>query len=147
IMSFTGSHRYIVDYLLEEVMSRQSEDIQHFLLSTAILSRLNASLCPSILGNHMEQEELCQQSPASSCASSRQCQEMLEYLERTSLFLIPLDQEQHWYRYHRLFGEALLARLLQLYPSQVVLFHPIISSFFDLLYHLISICFPADGLI
>jgi len=117
--SFTGSSRYIVDYLLEEVISRQSEEIQTFLLSTCVLDRMCASLCASVLDSRQEEDEQGRQSLSPPSNSSRYCQEMLEYLERTNLFLIPLDHERHWYRYHHLFAEALLARLDLLHPSLV----------------------------
>lgn len=117
--SFTGSSRYIVDYLLEEVISHQSEETQTFLLSTSVLDRMCASLCAYVLDNHQKGGEQEQQNLTRSLNPSRYCQEMLEYLERTNLFLIPLDHERQWYRYHHLFAEALLARLDLLHPSLV----------------------------
>jgi ATP/maltotriose-dependent transcriptional regulator MalT len=92
IQMFSGSHRYILDYLGEEVLSGQPEPVQQFLLKTSILERLSGSLCDSLLN-------------ASSSQST------LEYLEQTNLFLIPLDEERHWYRYHHLFADLLRARL------------------------------------
>ncbi len=91
IHDFTGSHRFVLDYLIEEVLSRQPEAVQRFLVQTAILHRLTASLCDAVTGE-----------------SSGQA--MLDYLERNNLFLIPLDQVQHWYRYHHLFADLLQAR-------------------------------------
>jgi ATP/maltotriose-dependent transcriptional regulator MalT len=131
ISSFTGSSRYIVDYLLEEVIGHQSEEIQTFLLSTAILSRLCAPLCASILGEKHKQEEQYQHSRSHLSDASRQCQEMLEYLERTNLFLIPLDDKRHWYRYHHLFAEALLARLTQLHPFLITELHRQASIWYE----------------
>lgn len=121
ISSFTGSNRYIVDYLLEEVIGRQPADAQTFLLSTAILSRMCASLCASILsgGQQQQEGEPRQESSAQAPDAIRQCQEMLEYLERANLFVIPLDRERRWYRYHHLFAEALLGRLSHLHPTRV----------------------------
>jgi LuxR family maltose regulon positive regulatory protein len=94
IRSFTGSHRFVLDYLLEEVLEQQSESVQTFLLHTSILDRLCGSLCDAVLRD-----------PAASG------QEILEYLERANLFTIPLDNERRWYRYHRLFAELLRQRL------------------------------------
>jgi LuxR family transcriptional regulator, maltose regulon positive regulatory protein len=94
IESFTGSHHFVMDYLLEEVLDQQSESIQSFLLRTSMLDRLCGSLCDAIL--------------LDSSASS---QDMLEYLEHANLFLTPLDNERRWYRYHHLFADLLRQRL------------------------------------
>lgn len=96
IQSFTGSHHFVLDYLIEEVLGQQSESIQTFLLRTSILDRLCGSLCDAVLG-----------SPTASG------QEILENLERANLFIVPLDDERHWYRYHHLFAEMLRQRLQQ----------------------------------
>jgi len=112
VQSFTGSSRFIVDYLLEEVIGRQTESVQTFLLSTAILGRMCAALCASLVADGGEQgEAVCQ------------AQEMLEDLERMNLFLVPLDHERQWYRYHHLFAEALRARLNFLHPALVAPLH------------------------
>jgi LuxR family transcriptional regulator, maltose regulon positive regulatory protein len=96
IKSFTGSHHFVLDYLLEEVLQQQSESIQTFLLRTSILSRLCAPLCDAVLID-----------------TSVSGQETLEYLERANLFIVPLDNERRWYRYHHLFGDLLRQRLHQ----------------------------------
>ena len=96
IRSFTGSHRFVLDYLVEEVLQRQPESIQAFLLRTSILDRLCGPLCDAVLGT-----------PSASG------QETLEYLERANLFIVPLDNERRWYRYHHLFAELLRQRLHQ----------------------------------
>ena len=93
IQSFSGSHRYVLDYLVEEVLHRQPEHVQTFLLQTSILDALCGSLCDALLLD-----------PASSG------QEMLEYLEQANLFIIPLDDERRWYRYHHLFADLLRQR-------------------------------------
>jgi LuxR family maltose regulon positive regulatory protein len=92
INSFTGSHHLILDYLIEEVLDHQSTNVQTFLLSTAVLNRLTASLCDAV----SDQEE---------------SQKTLETLERANLFIIPLDNERNWYRYHHLFQDLLRQRL------------------------------------
>jgi LuxR family maltose regulon positive regulatory protein len=100
IKSFTGSHHFVLDYLIEEVLQQQSESIQIFLLRTSILDRLCGPLCDAVLG-----------SPSASG------QETLEYLERANLFIVPLDNERRWYRYHHLFAELLRQRLHQIASS------------------------------
>jgi LuxR family maltose regulon positive regulatory protein len=112
IRAFTGSHAYIVDYLTEEVLQRQPESVQTFLLQTAILERLSGPLCDTITGQ----------------ANS---QAVLERLQYTNLFIIPLDDERHWYRYHHLFGELLRARLTQTYPDKVPELHRRASDWFE----------------
>lgn len=98
VRSLTGSHHYILDYLVEEVMQRQPAPIRTFLLQTAILDRLCASLCNAVIG-------------------SAESVNALEMVERANLFLIPLDDERRWYRYHYLFVEMLRARLAQEQPD------------------------------
>jgi LuxR family maltose regulon positive regulatory protein len=98
IQSFTGTHRYILDYLVEEILSRQSQDVQTFLLRTSILKRLTGPLCDAVL----EQTD---------------SQAILELLEKANLFLVPLDDERCWYRYHHLFADLLRARLDQISPG------------------------------
>ncbi|HLO30035.1 MAG TPA: LuxR C-terminal-related transcriptional regulator [Anaerolineales bacterium] len=104
IESFTGSHHFILDYLVEEVLGRQPREIQNFLLYTAILDRLCGPLCEAVL-----------ETPPGSGQST------LEELERANLFLIPLDNERRWYRYHHLFGELLRQRLGQ--PQEFSNYH------------------------
>ncbi len=121
IATFTGSHRYILDYLAEEVLQKLSEPIQKFLLQTSILSRLNASLCDAVLGTgadpalnlwHGEQTSNGEEISASaSQPPNSPAQKSLEYLEQANLFIIPLDDERHWYRYHHLFADFLRERL------------------------------------
>ena len=96
INSFSGSHHFVLDYLIEEVLQQQSESVLTFLLCTSILDRLCGSLCDAVLG-----------SPSASG------QETLENLERANLFIIPLDNERRWYRYHHLFADLLHQRLGQ----------------------------------
>jgi LuxR family maltose regulon positive regulatory protein len=104
IKSFTGSHHFVLDYLVEEVLGQQSESIQTFLLRTSILDRMCGALCDAVLG-----------SPSASG------QETLEYLEHANLFIVPLDSERRWYRYHHLFGELLRQRLGK--PKEFAEFH------------------------
>jgi LuxR family maltose regulon positive regulatory protein len=99
IKSFTGSHHFVLDYLIEEVLHQQPEDVQTFLLRTSILDRLCGPLCDAVLG-----------SPSAS-GQETAGQETLEYLEHANLFIVPLDSERRWYRYHHLFGDLLRQRL------------------------------------
>jgi LuxR family maltose regulon positive regulatory protein len=107
IKSFTGSHRFVLDYLVEEVLGQQSESIQAFLLRTSILDRMCGPLCDAVL-----------------CDSSVSGQQTLEHLEHANLFIVPLDEERHWYRYHHLFGDLLRQRLgKKLTPGEVAELH------------------------
>jgi LuxR family maltose regulon positive regulatory protein len=96
IQSFTGSHHFVMDYLVEEVLQQQSESVHKFLLHTSILHRMCGSLCDAVLLD-----------------PSMLGQETLQLLERANLFLIPLDNERRWYRYHHLFADLLRQRLHQ----------------------------------
>jgi LuxR family maltose regulon positive regulatory protein len=106
IEGFSGTHRYILDYLLEEVLANQLPETQRFLLRTSILDRLTAPLCDAVLADDR---------PPSA--------PILEHLERANLFLLPLDDERIWYRYHHLFADLLRARLRQAQPDMVPLLH------------------------
>ncbi|MEW5872920.1 MAG: LuxR C-terminal-related transcriptional regulator [Chloroflexota bacterium] len=107
IAAFTGSHPFILDYLLEEVLQRQPAHIQQFLLSTAILDQLSAPLCDHLLAN---------ESPTGA-------QPILQYLECANLFLAPLDDQRQWYRYHHLFADFLDAHLQQTDPERRLKLH------------------------
>ncbi len=103
IKSFTGSHHFVLDYLVEEVLHRQSESVQTFLLRTSILDRMCGSLCDAVLPG--------------AVAPGRSGQETLEYLEHASLFIVPLDNERRWYRYHHLFADLLRQRFQRLHQN------------------------------
>ncbi|HEX5506551.1 MAG TPA: LuxR C-terminal-related transcriptional regulator [Thermomicrobiales bacterium] len=96
VKSFTGTHQFVLDYLLEEVLHQQPASVQTFLLRTSILDRLCGPLCDAVLRD-----------PAAAGQAT------LEYLERANLFLVPLDDERRWYRYHHLFADLLRQRLHQ----------------------------------
>ncbi|HSL31519.1 MAG TPA: LuxR C-terminal-related transcriptional regulator [Anaerolineales bacterium] len=96
IESFTGNHHFVMDYLLEEVLKQQPASVQTFLLRTSILDSLCGPLCDAVLLDLV--------GPTSA-------QKTLEYLERTNLFIVPLDNQRHWYRYHHLFADLLRQRL------------------------------------
>jgi LuxR family maltose regulon positive regulatory protein len=100
IDGFTGDDRYIVDFLAEEVLQRQPGHVQHFLLQTSILDRLNGPLCDAVTGQDGGKAKLTA-------------------LERGNLFLVPLDDRRHWYRYHQLFADVLHARLRDEQPDDV----------------------------
>ncbi len=118
IESFSGTHHFVMDYLVEEVLRRQPENIQTFLLYTSILDRMCGSLCDALLfgdedkagGGANGSVEGEGQGQAQSQTQS-QSQETLEYLQAANLFLIPLDGERKWYRYHHLFADLLRDRL------------------------------------
>ena len=112
IQAFTGSHRFVLDYLVEEVLQHQPEHIRSFLLQTAILDRLCAPLCNAVT----ERED---------------GKEMLDILERSNLFLIPLDDQRQWYRYHHLFADVLQAHLMEAQPEQVSSLHQRASVWYE----------------
>ncbi|HEX2912693.1 MAG TPA: LuxR C-terminal-related transcriptional regulator [Chloroflexia bacterium] len=112
IEAFKGSHHFMLDYLTEEVLQRQPPEVQHFLLQTAILERLTASLVEELTG----------------CADG---QALLEKLEQSNLFVIALDDERNWYRYHHLFKEYLLRRLQQLQPEHIPLLHRLAARWYE----------------
>ena len=112
IQSFTGAHHFVLDYLLEEVLSKQPQEVQHFLLRTSILERLNGPLCEAVTG--------------------MPSQKMLEELERSNLFIVPLDGERNWYRYHHLFGDLLRQRSEQhIASNEVAELHLNASAWFE----------------
>lgn len=112
IAGFAGDDRYIVDYLAEEVLQRQPEQLRSFLLQTSILSRLSGSLCEAVTGQGGGKA-------------------MLEALDRGNLFLVPLDDRRRWYRYHHLFADVLQARLLDEQPEDVPGLHRRASDWFE----------------
>jgi LuxR family transcriptional regulator, maltose regulon positive regulatory protein len=99
VQAFTGAHRFVLDYLSEEVLDRQPERLRRFLLESSILDRLGAPVCEAITGR-------------------TDAEELLAEAERANLFLVPLDEERRWYRYHPLFAELLRARLRQQQPDR-----------------------------
>jgi len=121
IQSFTGSDRYILDYFMEEVFTRQTEEIQKFLLATSILERFCASLSDTVL------RELYEEPVGQRNAS----QATLEQLEHSNLFLIPLDNQRQWYRYHHLFADLLQHALAQKYPQKIPAMHLQASQWFE----------------
>jgi LuxR family maltose regulon positive regulatory protein len=108
IQTFTGSHHHILDYLVEEVLYQQSQDTQSFLLQTSILDRLTGSLCDAVYAGGTGQIN---------------GQETLERLTKSNLFIVPLDGERRWYRYHHLFAELLQARLKRHHPELLDTLH------------------------
>ncbi len=112
IAGFAGDDRYVVDYLAEEVLQRQPDRVQAFLLQTSILGRLSGPLCDAVTG----------QSGGKA---------MLEALDRANLFLVPLDDRRQWYRYHHLFADMLQARLLDEQPGQVPDLHRRASAWYQ----------------
>jgi LuxR family transcriptional regulator, maltose regulon positive regulatory protein len=113
IQSFTGSDKYILDYFMDEVFTRQPEEVQTFLLASSILDRFCAPLCAEV------QRELTGDSDLSAADS----QMLLERLERSDLFLIPLDHLRKWYRYHHLFADLLRHALVRAAPSKIPSLH------------------------
>ena len=99
VEGFSGSHRYVLDYLTEEVLDRQPNQVRTFLLETSVLERLSGELCDAVTGR-------------------TDGQDLLEQLERANLFLVPLDEQRRWWRYHQLFADLLRARLAREQPER-----------------------------
>jgi len=112
IQAFTGSHRFVLDYLVEEVLQQQPVHTRSFLLQTAILDRFCAALCNAV-------------------TERGDGKEMLNILERSNLFLIPLDDQRQWYRYHHLFADVLQAHLMEAQPKQVSSLHLRASEWYE----------------
>jgi LuxR family maltose regulon positive regulatory protein len=112
IAAFAGSHHYIVDYLVQEVLHRQPDEVRAFLLKTSILNRLNGQLCDALTGRVDGQATL-------------------EALEQANLFVVPLDDERRWYRYHHLFADMLRNRLSQTLPDQVEGLHRRAAAWYE----------------
>ena len=111
VAAFTGSNRYVLDYLAEEVLEQQSEQVRAFLLETSVLERLSGELCDAVTGR----------------AGS---QALLEQVERAGLFLLPLDEVRGWWRYHHLFADLLRARMVQ-QPGRVAQLHRNAAAWYE----------------
>ncbi|MGE5223756.1 MAG: hypothetical protein ACM3PY_15065, partial [Omnitrophica WOR_2 bacterium] len=120
IQEFNGSHRYILEYLVEEVLQRQPEEIQTFLLYTSVLDRLCAPLCEAVM-----------QVDGETRYSLPAAVPILESLDRLNLFIVPLDSERRWFRYHHLFADLLRARLHQAGPDRPPRLHRRASAWFE----------------
>jgi LuxR family maltose regulon positive regulatory protein len=140
--AFAGSHRYIMDYLVEEVFSRQPRPIQEFLLHTSILERLCGPLCDAILDERPEMVDVPSVDVSSADTSSADklsavvgpssaSQATLRYLEDHNLFTVPLDHERRWYRYHHLFADLLRDRLRQTQPERVPDLHRSAAAWYE----------------
>src|SRR6185437_5366407 len=96
--TFAGSHRNIADYLAEEVLAHQPDEVRGFLLRTSVLGSLSSQLCDAVLGTH-------------------NAQSVLEFLERSNMFVVGLDETRDWFRYHHLFAEMLQTELARTQPA------------------------------
>ena len=112
VAEFSGSHRYVLDYLTEEVLDRQPPDIRTFLLETSVLDRLSGALCDAVL-------------------ERRDSQLLLESVERANLFLLPLDDERRWWRYHHLFADLLRSRLAREDPTRAAALHHAAAGWYE----------------
>src|SRR5262249_51488872 len=112
VAAFSGSHRYVLDYLAEEVLERQDERLRTFLLEPSVLGRLSGPLCDAVTGREDSQA-------------------LLEQAERAGLFLIPLDEVRGWWRYHHLFADLLRARLQQEQPRRLAQLHRTAAAWYE----------------
>jgi LuxR family maltose regulon positive regulatory protein len=137
VAAFTGSNHFVVDYLAEEVFRLQPAHLQQFLLQTAILDRICGPLCDAVLGLEARDVRLGDIEPASSLKPqaprlSAYSQLILEQLERANLFMVPLDDERKWYRYHHLFADVLRERLhSSVDAARVALLHRRASAWYE----------------
>jgi LuxR family maltose regulon positive regulatory protein len=111
VRAFTGSHRFVLDYLVEEVLNSQPEHVREFLLDTSVLRELTGPLCDALTGR-------------------TDGSQTLEELERGNLFVVPLDDQRQWYRYHHLFADMLRARLLSRHPDREPVLHRAASRWY-----------------
>ena len=112
VAAFTGSNRYVLDFLAEEVLERQSEQVRTFLLETSVLERLSGELCDAVTGRTGSQA-------------------LLEQVERAGLFLVPLDEVRGWWRYHHLFADLLRARLQDEQPGRAAQLHRNAAAWYE----------------
>jgi LuxR family maltose regulon positive regulatory protein len=112
VAAFSGSHRFVLDYLTDEVLERQGGQVREFLLDTSVLDRLSGELCDAVTGRTGSQA-------------------MLEQVERAGLFLVPLDEVRGWWRYHHLFADLLRARLHEEQPGRVPALHRAAAAWSD----------------
>ncbi len=132
IAGLSGSHHYIMDYLVEEVLQRQSDAIQTFLLQTSVLDRLCGPLCDTLLTVERAPGDEGQRTD-SSCVLYpwSVSQQILEHLEQANLFIVSLDDQRQWYRYHQLFVELLRSHLDYQYPQLAPLLHRRASDWYE----------------
>ncbi|MBI5302121.1 MAG: LuxR family transcriptional regulator [Chloroflexi bacterium] len=128
IAAFSGSHHYVLDYLIEQVLHGLPEYVQTFLLHTSILDRMCGSLCDAVLGQKDEGGRIKDEKDSHSEVSSlilhaERSSFILEYLERNNLFIVPLDDERRWYRYHHLFADLLRNQLGRRAADQIPELH------------------------
>jgi LuxR family maltose regulon positive regulatory protein len=133
IQAFTGSDRHILDYLVEEVIQHQPPAVQAFLLHTSILDQLSGPLCDAVIGDQPLSIREVEQTDKSSVrrVSDSPSGEILAYLERNNLFVVPLDNERRWYRYHHLFADLLSQRLHEAQPDLVPILHGRASAWYE----------------
>jgi len=131
IEDFSGSHRYIMDYLVDEVLQQQPAEVQTFLLYTSILDQLCSPLCEAILEGAETPDNRQDISLSSEASGAVTAQKRLTYLEHANLFITPLDDQRYWYRYHHLFADLLRLRLQQTYPNQVASLHLSASRWYE----------------
>ncbi len=115
VQGFSGSNRFVLDYLMEEVLQHRTSAVQTFLLTTSILERMCGPLCDALLGDTL----------------GRPAQSLLQEIEQANLFVIALDDERYWYRYHHLFGGMLQQRLRHADPARVAELHQRASRWFE----------------
>jgi LuxR family transcriptional regulator, maltose regulon positive regulatory protein len=133
VRTLSGSHSYILDYLVEEVLQRQPAHLRRFLLQTAVLDQLSGSLCDAVIGlaeTEPSQRAAVEHPGVMTPERDSSSRVMLAQLERANLFLVPLDTERRWYRYHHLFADVLRARLAEEASNQISTLHRRASAWY-----------------
>ncbi|MEM7346051.1 MAG: tetratricopeptide repeat protein, partial [Chloroflexota bacterium] len=128
IAAFTGSHRFILDYLVEEVLRRQPEHVRSFLLQTSIIDRLNGPLCDAV---RFGDSATSRNAKENVITSEEEGKTLLQALERGNLFVVPLDDERQWYRYHHLFADVLRTHLREEQPELIPILHQRASAWYE----------------
>jgi LuxR family maltose regulon positive regulatory protein len=128
---FSGSHRFIMDYLTEEALNRQSIETQEFLLRTSILERLSEPLCDFVLAEKSNKGTDNLSSIDDFSIPPRENKNLLKELEISNLFIVPLDDDRVWYRYHHLFADLLRSRLEQTSPDEIPILHTRASAWYE----------------
>jgi len=132
VASFTGSHHYVLDYLMEEVFRQQPAVVRDFLLRTAILDQFTAALCDAVREPAETSDQVSAAGPDTMQASRPSSQSILEYLEKAHLFVAPLDDQRQWYRCHGLFADLLRHQLqLSMREDQVLNLHRRASRWYE----------------
>jgi len=124
VKALSGKNRFVLDYLMEEILGQQSAEVQDFMVKTSILNQLSAPICDAVMGWSDAAGGTSRKRKAiRHLDTAHHSQEILEHMDRANLFLLPLDDERRWYRYHRLFADLLEDKLSKVYSDKIQELH------------------------